>query len=254
MVKKCEQCGAPAVDDQSLFCNLCGGYVREEEEAPRAVCRECGTPAPDDQSAFCTRCGFKYTPDPEDRYPVCSTCGTVVPDELAAFCNRCGEKIVQKAVPAPPVCAACGAPAVDDQTLFCNRCGTAFSRPAISGPQKKVQGSVVITKKRRSSAPPARSEGDPSEDLTLHPSEGSLPVRPDPQAQEKFAHLPLPADENPADTPRSKKYAHLPLIAEELKIKDSPPTGFYSTGVRGSPEGRPKTHATKKGLLGMLKR
>jgi hypothetical protein len=252
MVKKCEQCGAPAVDDLSLFCNLCGGYVREEEKAALAVCRGCGTPAPDDQSAFCTRCGLKYTQEPEDRYPVCTTCGTIVPDELAAFCNRCGEKIVPGS--ASPLCAACGAPAVDDQTLFCNRCGTPFSRPAVPGIQQKAQGSVVITKKRRSPAPPAHRGGNIAEDFPPDHSAGSQPVQPDPQVEREFAHLPLQDDESTAGTPRPKKYAHLPLVAAELKIKDSPRTGFYSAEVRESSSKRPKKHPTAKGLLDMFKR
>jgi rRNA maturation endonuclease Nob1 len=254
MVKKCEQCGAPAVDSQSLFCNLCGGYVRDEPETALTVCRGCGTPAPDEQSAFCTRCGLKYAQDPDERYPVCTSCGSVVPDELAAFCNRCGEKIPAGAEPSPSLCAACGAPAVDDQTLFCNRCGTPFSRPAAAETRKKAPGSVIITKKRRSPNPPENRRADVPEDAPSDPHPGPQPVQTNPPAQKKYAYLPLVADESPADNSRSKKYAHLPLVADELKIKDSPQKGFYSTDIREPPAGRPKKHLPNKGLLDMFKR
>jgi len=254
MVKKCEQCGAPAVDGQSLFCNLCGGYISDEPETSLPVCRVCGTPAPDEQSVFCTRCGLKYAPEPEERYPVCTSCGSVVPDELAAFCNRCGEKIPSGAEPSPALCPGCGAPAVDDRTLFCNRCGTPFSRPPAAGTRKQAPESVIITKKRRSPPPPSHPGADvPSDSLSGSPA-GSSAVQPEPQVQKKFAHLPLLADGGTAGIPRSKKYAHLPLVADELKIQDSPRKGFYPTDVREPPAGQRKKHPPNKGLLDMFKR
>jgi ribosomal protein L37E len=254
MVKKCEQCGAPAVDSQSLFCNLCGGYVRDEPEDVLPVCRICGIPAPDEQSAFCTRCGLKYPREPEDIYPVCNSCGSIVPDELAAFCNRCGEKISSKTEASQPLCATCGAPAVDEQTLFCNRCGTPFFRPGAGERQKKAAESVIITKKRRSPVPPAHRGAEVSETSLSNPPTSSLPVQPDTQAQKKFAHLPLQADENVPDIPRSKKYAHLPMVADELMIKDSSRHGHHSTDVHDLPAGRPKKHPSNKGLLDKFKR
>ncbi len=254
MVKKCEQCGAPAVDSQSLFCNLCGGYVRDEPEAALPVCRVCGTPAPDEQSAFCTRCGLKYAPEPEDLYPVCISCGSVVPDEHAAFCNRCGEKISPGSEPSASLCAACGTPAVDDQTLFCNRCGAPFSRPAAVKTREKAPGSVIITKKRRSPEPITRRGAEMPADHPPDPPNGLQMVQPDLQVQKKYANLPLLADDSTADTDRSKRYAHLPLVAEELKIKDSPRRGFYPTEVREPPKGPKKKHLPNKGLLDMFKR
>lgn len=255
MVKKCEQCGAPAVDGQSLFCNLCGGDIREEPEADLPVCRACGIPAPDEHSAFCTRCGQKYAPEPGDRYPVCTTCGSVVPDELATFCNRCGEKLASGAEPSPPICPGCGAPAIDEQTLFCNRCGTPLSHPAPAETRKKAPGSVVITKKRRSPATPGGGGGDLPTDSPVDPSTNPRPVQPEPQEQKRFTHLPLVADEGPSGTRRSKKYAHLPLVSDELKVKGSPHHGLYPTDVQESPAVRLlKKHRPEKGLLDMFKR
>ena len=149
MAKKCEQCGAPAVDAQSLFCNLCGGYVRDDPEPSLPVCRTCGIPAPDDQSVFCTRCGLKYAADPEDRYPVCTSCGSVVPDEQAVFCNRCGTKISSGPEPAAPV-AVSGAPVSGIQALL----KTAKKSGAVT--VKKSPGSVIVTKKKHPASPPAQ--------------------------------------------------------------------------------------------------
>ncbi len=239
MVKKCEQCGAPAVDGQSLFCNLCGGDVRDETEADLPVCRACGIPAPDEHSAFCTRCGQKYAPEPGDSYPVCTSCGSIVPDELATFCNRCGEKLPSGAEPSPSICPGCGAPAVDEQTLFCNRCGTPLSRPAPEETSKKAPGSVVITKKRRSPAAPGGSGANIPTDSPADPSLYSRPVQPEPQEQKRFTHLPLVADEGHSDFRRSKKYAHLPLVSDELKVKGSPQRGLYPTDVQEPSGGAP---------------
>ena len=252
MVKKCEQCGAPAVDVQSLFCNICGGYVRDEPVHTLPVCRVCGVPAPDDQSVFCTRCGLKFAGGVDERFPLCTACESIVPDEHAVFCNRCGKKLLPEPVHTAPVCSACGAPAVDDQTLFCNRCGTPFSMPATAEKlQKKAPGSVIITKKKHSVTPSSPGETFVQEDLPSDPA-GYLTAAP-PQVQKKYAHLPLVADESTRDTLPSKKYAHLPLVAEEPNVKDSPRDGFYSTGIR-EPSSHQKKGAVKKRVLGMFKR
>ncbi|MGA2913808.1 MAG: hypothetical protein ABSE07_09870 [Methanoregula sp.] len=257
MIKKCEQCGSPAVDAQSLFCNLCGGYVRDEPETTFPVCRACGIPAPDEQSVFCTRCGLKLVPEPENRYPVCTSCGSIVADEHAIFCNRCGKKIPSEPVRTPPVCASCGVPAADDQTLFCNRCGTPFSKPADAAKiQKKAVESIIITKKKHSSPSPAQGVAyvpqDPQDPLSDR-SHDTRQAPPDSQMQKKYARLPLVADESSRDTPPFKKYAHLPLIADELKVKDSPTGGFYSTDIREPPSLHQKKQASKKGLLDIFK-
>ncbi len=57
MVKKCTNCGSPAIDDQSIFCNKCGTKIPEEPLNTLPVCIKCGTPAIDDQALFCNRCG-----------------------------------------------------------------------------------------------------------------------------------------------------------------------------------------------------
>jgi ribosomal protein L37E len=254
MVKKCEQCGAPAVDPQSLFCNVCGGYVRDTPETTLPVCRACGVPAPDEQSVFCTRCGLTLVEEPEDRYPVCTSCGSVVPDEHAIFCNRCGKKILSEPVRTAPVCASCGVPAVDDQTLFCNRCGTPLYKPATAAKiQKKAPGSVIITKKKHSYTPPVQSVAYVPQDSQPDRSHDTLQAPPYSQTQKTYAHLPPVADESSRDTPPSKKYAHLPLVADEMNVKDSPRGGFYSTGIREPLSLHQKKQASKKGLLDILK-
>ncbi|MFA5347521.1 MAG: hypothetical protein WC294_05250 [Methanoregula sp.] len=252
MAKKCEQCGAPAIDVQSLFCNLCGGNIRDEADHTIPVCRACGIPAPDDQSVFCTRCGVKFAGESDERFPFCTACESVVPDEHAVFCNRCGKKLLPEPIHSVPVCQACSAPAVDDQTLFCNRCGTPFSKPSTAEKlRKKAPGSVIITKKKHSFTLPAPGEAYIPEDLPSGPPDylTAVPL----QVQKKYAHLPLVADESTGDTLPSKKYAHLPLIADELNVKDSPQGGVNATGIRES-SSHQKKGALKKGVLGMFKR
>jgi hypothetical protein len=255
MAKKCEQCGAQAVDDQSLFCNLCGGYVRDEPEAELPVCRACGIPAPDDQSVFCTRCGLKYATKPEDRYPLCTSCGSVIPDELAVFCNRCGTRISPAPEPAAPVDTS-NVPAVAERVL---PGADKKTRPSTAEKlRKKAPGSVIITKKKHSAIQPAQ-------DIPYSPEEPSDP--PDdwaetlsyPEVQKTYAHLPLVADERSVDATPKKKYAHLPLVADELRVKDSPQGGFYSTDVDKTGPSHPKTspqkkRAPKNGIMGMFKR
>ena len=247
MAKKCEQCGAPAVDAQSLFCNLCGGYIQDETDSQLLVCRACGIPAPDDQSVFCTRCGLKFAAEPADTYPVCTSCGSVVPDECAVFCNRCGAKIPPGRTPAGPT------------TLHGDMVLILSDTPAKNEPAppenvtKKIPGSVLITKKRHSARHPAKgragaphtSKEDPLPEFT-----GSAQY---PQEGEKYARLPLVEDETPANLP-SKKYAHLPLIADELKVKDSSRGGFLSDGVREPPLLHQKKQVPKNGILGMFRR
>lgn len=251
MAKKCEQCGAPAVDSQSLFCNLCGGYVRDEPEPSLPVCKTCGVPAPDDQSVFCTRCGQKYATDTEDRYPICSSCGSVVPDEQAVFCNRCGTKISSGPESAMPVTVS-AAPVSGIQALL--------KTAKKSGPAtvKKSPGSVIVTKKKHSVSPPAQPGGYVPETLSDLPDDATeAPM--DPQAQKKYAHLPLVADDGtvdiqPAKNKSAKKYAHLPLVADELKVKDTPQAGFFSNGAREPSSSHQKKHAPKNGIMGMFKR
>jgi len=253
MAKKCEQCGAPAVDTQSLFCNVCGGYVRDEPEPSLIICRACGIPAPDDQSVFCTRCGQKYAADTEDRYPVCSSCGSVVPDEQAVFCNRCGTKISSGPEHAVPV-AESDTPVSGIQALL----KTAKKSGAATA--KKSPGSVIITKKKHSASPSDPQIGHVTEQPPSYPQDDHRKEAPrDPQVQKKYAHLPLVADEPTVDihspgNESTKKYAHLPLIADELKVKDAPPAGFFSNGAREPSSSLRKKDVPKKGIMDMFKR
>jgi hypothetical protein len=251
MAKKCEQCGAPAVDAQSLFCNLCGGYVQDDPEPALPVCRACGIPAPDDKSVFCTRCGLKYAADMEDRYPVCASCGAVVPDEQAVFCNRCGTKLSPGPGPAAPV-AATNAPISGIQALL------KTTKKTRSAPVKKTAGSVIVTKKKHSASPSAEPGGYVVEELPADP-DNHIKAPPAPQAQKKYAHLPLAGDDStvdihPAKNQPGKKYTHLPLVADELKVKDSPQAGFFSNGAREPSPSHQKKQAPKKGIMGMFKR
>ena len=248
MAKKCGQCGAPAVDAQSLFCNLCGGYIQDETDSQLPVCRACGIPAPDDQSVFCTRCGLKFAAEPADTYPVCTSCGSVVPDEWAIFCNRCGTKIPPGRTPAAPT-------TLHGDTVLILSDTPAKGEPApAENVTKKAPGSVLITKKRHSSRHPAKdragaphnSAEDPLPDFTgssQYPQEGG-----------KYTRLPLVEDETPANTLPSKKYAHIPLIADELKVKDSPQGGFLSDGAREPSPSHQKKQVPKNGILGMFRR
>ncbi len=254
MAKKCERCGAPAVDTQSPFCNICGGYVRDEPEPSLTICRACGIPAPDDQSVFCTRCGQKYAADTEDRYPVCSSCGSVVPDEHAVFCNRCGTNISSGPEPAVPV-AESDAPVSGIQALL----KTAKKSGAATA--KKSPGSVIVTKKKHSASPPVQVGRYVPEVLPLSldlPDDRMEEALPEAQQQKKYACLPLVADDTvdiqPSENQPAKKYAHLPLIADELKVKDTPHAGFFSNGAREPSPSHQKKDAQKKGIMGMFKR
>ena len=241
MVKKCEQCGAPAVDAQSVFCNLCGGYVQDEPGTVLPVCRACGIPAPDDQSVFCTRCGLKFASEPDDRYPVCISCGSVIPDDQAVFCNRCGTRIS----PGQNPVAVSGAPVAGDPAL---RSTPRKGRPAPADNMKiKTPGSVIITRKKHPANQPVQVGGYVPDvlPLSLDPAEDS--------SEEAPPDL-LVADERTGDTSPTKKYAHLPLVAEELKVKDSPGGGFFSNGAREPATSHRKKQSPKNGIMGMFRR
>jgi len=67
MVKKCTNCGAPAKDDQALFCNKCGSKIPEGPFNELPLCNNCGTPAIDDQAVFCNQCGNPFSGDLQDK-------------------------------------------------------------------------------------------------------------------------------------------------------------------------------------------
>jgi hypothetical protein len=248
MAKKCGQCGAPAVDAQSLFCNLCGGYIQDETDSQLPVCRACGIPAPDDQSVFCTRCGLKFAAEPADPYPVCTSCGSVVPDECAVFCNRCGTKISPGRTPAAQTTLHS-----DTVQIFSDTPATGEPEPA-ENVTRKAPGSVIITKKRHSVRHPAKDRAGAPYNSPKDPLPDFTGLSQYPQEGGKYPRLPIVEDETSANTLPSKKYAHIPLIADELKVKDSSQGGFLSDGAREPPSPRQKKQVPKNGILGIFRR
>jgi|GEM_PF-1832552 len=230
MVRKCQNCGTPAIDEASLFCNQCGGGIVEIAESPTLVCPHCGIPAPDEQSVFCTRCGSKFEEEQKDPFPTCIQCGHRINDEHAAFCNRCGAKIGE--MPSRiPVCPACGAEAPDEQTVYCNRCGTPVSKPGGSQPGSRPilqgqpsPGKVILTPRRYAAQQPVYESGVPDNSWAgpAYPgfAEQSRVVKNDKEISmitDEFSGT--AAGRNYLDsheTSRKKKYNHLPLVSDEL--------------------------------------
>ncbi|WP_321508043.1 zinc ribbon domain-containing protein [uncultured Methanoregula sp.] len=233
-------------------------------------CGKCGIPAPDDEALFCNRCGSGIIEETEPEFPLCPSCGNVVSDELAEFCNRCGSRILQG--PVPPVCPGCGNEAIDSASLFCTRCGTPFihdkKSPKMSKPLPATPPAPSVVVKQRKSAvtKPPRQDPVPDWDPWTDDSPVDEPaVNPHPQAQKKYAHLPMVADElavpaqrtekrsEPQISISSKKYAHLPLIADELKDKNSR-TMDYDMPDIPVPSGKGRKPPQKKGMLGLFKK
>jgi hypothetical protein len=93
MIKRCSNCGAPAPDDVSVFCNRCGARL------PAVMsCRQCGKPVTDPQSRFCDRCGSPLAPPVLTAVPpitltkgkICPACGFENFTGDARFCKKCG--------------------------------------------------------------------------------------------------------------------------------------------------------------------
>jgi ribosomal protein L37E len=223
MARACEKCGAPAADDQSQFCNRCGGPVQDLPDKAFPACRKCGFPAPDAKSEFCTRCGTKFTEEPQAKFPVCRNCGHEIPDEQAGFCNRCGAPsrgpgaagAAQTKVQAPqPVVVARKKHEVTPETA-------ADWTPFSDADEKAGSVSALLDKKKRS----------------------KLPVGP---------QTPVDTIGNGSGSGHSKKYAHLPLVADEMKglkpVMESPPP---DAGGKGP--GR-KDPAGKKGIMNFFKK
>jgi hypothetical protein len=96
MMRECSRCGAPAIDDTSVFCNRCGARL------PSVMyCRKCGTPVTDPLSQFCDHCGSPLAlPSPAAIPPitlakgkVCPACGFENFIDDARFCKKCGSII-----------------------------------------------------------------------------------------------------------------------------------------------------------------
>jgi ribosomal protein L40E len=92
MIQRCSNCGAPAPDDGSVFCNRCGARL------PITACRKCGKTVTDPQSRFCDRCGSPLAPAVQGAVPpitlqkgrICLSCGFENFIEDASFCKKCG--------------------------------------------------------------------------------------------------------------------------------------------------------------------
>jgi ribosomal protein L40E len=94
MTKKCRNCGYPARDDSSVFCNKCGARLPVQEVL---ICRKCGNSHSDLKSRFCNKCGAPLqvlspaiSPSPVVRGIPCPGCGFVNVDENSFYCKKCG--------------------------------------------------------------------------------------------------------------------------------------------------------------------
>jgi len=202
MTRKCGNCGAPAPDTNSRFCDLCGAPLIEKPVTPQGL-------------------------------PVCPACGTIVSDKKAQFCDVCGAPL------AKPVCPVCGAPAPSSRSKFCTRCGATFV-PQVPGksrvapatppiPAPEPDPVVVRSRKGRLPEPDSPAEewdpwtdGDPLYDVST-----PLPLQPQQRPLTDLERIaggmiprpkkPAAQDPEPQNSGSRKKYAHIPLVADELK-------------------------------------
>lgn len=197
-------------------------------------CRNCGAPAPDTNSKFCDLCGAPLTdeePSNPQGLPVCPVCGAVVSDKIAQFCDVCGAPL------AKPICPVCRNIAPSYHSKFCSRCGAAFV-PATPPRTRTVPSATyepepepVKIKARKELEPVTDTltdewdpwtDGDPSFDVSTplpqqprqktdlqRMSEGITPAMRRPVAANQLDMVQMAE-------PR-KKYSHLPLIADELQ-------------------------------------
>ena len=226
MTRKCGNCGAPAPDTSSRFCDLCGAPLVEE-------------------------------PVPKRGLPVCPSCGATVSDKQAQFCDVCGAPL------AKPVCPSCGAPAPSSRSKFCTRCGATFG-PPVPGKNRAppvAEPVVVKPKKGRQPEPDAEpeeewdpwSDGDPLYDISA-----PLPLQPQQRPLNDLERIaagvsrPKPEKERePGPAGSRKKYSHLPLVADELR-QDAERRATGSVGKEAGTGRRPQT-AKKGGMFGFLK-
>lgn len=59
MIRRCSACGAPALNEDSEFCNQCGARLPSDD---LLVCPGCRTTFEDPQSRFCNQCGSPLAP------------------------------------------------------------------------------------------------------------------------------------------------------------------------------------------------
>ena len=122
MVTFCPKCGTQAVDDQSLFCNMCGSELpADTSEETGKYCPNCTTKITDREAVSCATCGFVLSP----------------------------KKPIIPSVSSTRSCPQCGKPVVDENRYYCNSCG-AYIRNTKTGnvsPEKNPAGSKTGIKK-----------------------------------------------------------------------------------------------------------
>ncbi len=200
MTRKCGNCGAPAPDTNSRFCDLCGAPLILEPVTPQGL-------------------------------PVCPTCGAVVSDKKAQFCDVCGGPL------AKPVCPVCGNQAPSPRSKFCTRCGATFvpgvqggkNRATPTAPAPVPESEPVVIRPKKSRLPTSEdpssewdpwTDGDPLYDIStpLPQQPQQKPLNNLQRIAEGTARVPRPAPEQMLHSSGpQKKYSHLPLVADELK-------------------------------------
>jgi len=233
MTRKCGNCGAPAPDTNSRFCDLCGALLVQEPVTPQGL-------------------------------PVCPTCGAIVSDRKAQFCDVCGGPL------AKPVCPVCGSQAPSSRSKFCTRCGATFgsgvpgkNRVASSEPATVPEPEPVVVKIKKGRLPVPEdpsaewdpwTDGDPLYDVST-----PLPLQPQQKPltdlqriAEETARLPRPASEQvPRISGPQKKYSHLPLVADELKQEGK--HRMVSDSAESGKTGRKGKQGKKGGIFKFLK-
>lgn len=236
MAKKCSSCGIPAPNEESKFCNQCGGAITDVPEPQFPVCSTCGAQVADPEAQFCDKCGCVVK-----RGMVCPTCGNPALNEDSKFCTRCGTTFVR-----PNTCPACGFVNPDERAAFCNRCGASLKGGAVpSAPVAAPAPSAVPSRKR---APlPIQDEPVPDWDPW---SDGS------PMDAAEFTYTSPPPMENdttyraPQVQMPPRKYSHLPLVADEMKDYKAP---LPDKGELSDTKKKERT-AAKKGPISFMKR
>lgn len=233
MARKCSSCGIPAPDEESKFCNRCGGAITDmpEPQPQFPICSTCGERVADPEAQFCDKCGGLVK-----KAAVCPTCGNPAVDENSKFCTRCGTTFVR-----PNTCPSCGFVNPDEKAAFCNRCGA----PLKSGAAPAAPAAMAPRKR----APlPIRDEPvpdwDPWSDESSPDNTESSYTSPSPLGE------PEPAYRAPQVRMPSKKYSHLPLVADEMKDYKKP----SSSSDEHPDTGRKDRAPLKKSPLNFMKR
>jgi uncharacterized surface protein with fasciclin (FAS1) repeats len=89
----CHNCGAQAVDDKSLFCNICGARLLTNIPKNYENCPNCGAQAVDGKSLFCNICGTRLIPYIPKKYEDCPNCGANISNKESRFCLWCGSPL-----------------------------------------------------------------------------------------------------------------------------------------------------------------